>query len=135
MKKYLFILCVFLVCSVSLIASDLHLKYNESQQVGSSQSIPFFSNYYMEKERKVAEEEQTSIKSVKDRLFPDKPQTDNIDLSKDMFTQPLQISNNTEEKTTTKIPFYYVLILLVPFVFILLIRKVKNGKNHSSRSV
>ncbi len=72
----------------------------------------------MEKERKVAEEEQTSIKSVKDRLFPDKPQTDNIDLSKDMFTQPLQISNNTEEKTTTKIPFYYVLILLVPLTVI-----------------
>lgn len=135
MKKYLFILCVFLVCSVCLLASDLHLKYNESQQVGSSQSIPFFSNYYMEKERKAVEEEQTSIKSVKDGLFSGQPQTDNTDLSKDMFTQPLQISNNTEEKTTTKIPFYYVLILLVPFVFILLIRKVKNGKNHSSRSV
>lgn len=135
MKKYLFILCVFLVCSVSLIASDLHLKYNESQQVGSSQSIPFFSNYYMEKERKATEEEQASIKSVKDGLFSGKPQTDNTDVSKDMFAQPLQISNNTEEKTTTKIPFYYVLILLVPFIFILLIRKVKNGKNHSSRSV
>lgn len=135
MKKYLFILCVFLVCSVSLMASDLQLKYNESQQVGSSQSIPFFSNYYMEKERKAVEAEQKSIKSVKDGLFSGQPQTDNTDMSKDMFAQPLQISNNTEEKTTTKIPFYYVLILLVPFIFILLIRKVKNGKNHSSRSV
>lgn len=135
MKKYLFILCIFLVCSVSLMASDLQLKYKESQQMGSSQSIPFFSNYYMEKERKAIEEEQKSIKSVKDGLFSGQPQTDYIDLSKDMFTQPLQISNNTNEKATKEIPFYYILILLVPVIFILLIRKVKNGKNHSSRSV
>ena len=135
MKKYLFILCVFLVCSVSLMASDLNLKYKESQQVGNSQSIPFFSNNYMEKERKAAEAEQTSIKSVKDGLFSGQPQTDNTDMSKYMFAQPLQISNNTTEKATKKIPFYYILILLVPVIFILLIRKVKNGKNYSSRSV
>lgn len=134
MKKYLFILCIFLVCSVSLMASDLQLKYKESQQVGSSQSIPFFSNYYIEKERKAIEEEQKSIKLVKDGLFSGQPQTDYTDLSKDMFTQPLQISNNTNEKTTKEIPFNYILILLVPVIFILFIRKVKNGKNHSSRS-
>ena len=134
MKKYLFILCIFLVCSVSLMASDLQLKYKESQQVGSSQSIPFFSNYYIEKERKAIEEEQKSIKLVKDGLFSGQPQTDNTDLSKYMFTQPLQISNNTNEKTTKEIPFNYILILLVPVIFILFIRKVKNGKNHSSRS-
>lgn len=134
MKKYLFILCIFLVCSVSLMASDLQLKYKESQQVGSSQSIPFFSNYYMEKERKAIEKEQKSIKSVKDGLFSGQPQTDYTDLSKDMFTQSLQISNNTNEKATKEIPFYYILLLL-PVIFILLIRKVKNGKNHSSRSV
>lgn len=135
MKKYLFILCILLVCSVSLMASDLQLKYKESQQVGSSQSIPFFSNYYMEKERQAVEEEQKSIKSVKDGLFSGQPQTDYTDLSKYMFTQPLQISNNTNEKATKEIPFYYILILLVPVIFILLIRKVKNGKNNSSRSV
>lgn len=135
MKKYLFILCIFLVCSVSLMASDLQLKYKESQQVGSSQSIPFFSNYYIEKERKAIEEEQKSIKLVKDGLFSGQPQTDYTDLSKDMFTQPLQISNNTNGKATKEIPFCYILILLVPVIFILLIRKVKNGKNHSSRSV
>lgn len=134
MKKYLFILCIFLVCSVSLMASDLQLKYKESQQVGSSQSIPFFSNYYIEKERKAIEEEQKSIKLVKDGLFSGQPQTDYTDLSKDMFTQPLQISNNTNGKATKEIPFCYILILLVPVIFILLIRKVKNGKNHSSRS-
>ena len=117
------------------MASDLQLKYKESQQVGSSQSIPFFSNYYIEKERKAIEEEQKSIKLVKDGLFSGQPQTDYTDLSKDMFTQPLQISNNTNEKATKEIPFYYILILLVPVIFILLIRKVKNGKNHSSRSV
>lgn len=135
MKKYLFILCIFLVCSVSLMASDLHLKYKENQQVGSSQSIPFFSNYYMEKEIKAVEEEQASIKSVKDGLFSGQPHTDNTDMSKDMFAQPLQISNNTNEKATKEIPFYYILILLVPVIFILLIRKVKNGKNHSSRII
>ena len=117
------------------MASDLHLKYKESQQAGSSQSIPFFSNYYMEKERKAVEAEQKSIKSIKDGLFSGQPQTDNTDLSKDMFTQQLQISNNTNGKATKEIPFYYILILLVPVIFILLIRKVKNGKNHSSRSV
>lgn len=135
MKKYLFILCIFLVCSVSLMASDLQLKYKESQQVGSSQSIPFFSNYYIEKERKAIEKEQKSIKSVKDGLFSGQPQTDYTDLSKDMFTQSLQISNNTNEKATKEIPFYYILLLLLPVIFVLLIRKVKNGKNHSSRSV
>lgn len=135
MKKYLIILCILLVCSVSLMASDLQLKYKESQQVGSSQSIPFFSNYYMEKERQAVEAEQKSIKSVKDGLFSGQPQTDYTDLSKDMFTQSLQISNNTNEKATKEIPFYYILILLVPVIFILLIRKVKNGKNNSSRSV